>query len=87
MRVNCGCWTPARIVEVVHRRFSVEYTFAGMDLLLRRIGWSVRVPSRKATGRDEVKIAAPKDEQWPVIKGRRQTWASGSASKTKPARG
>ncbi|MFD3478210.1 winged helix-turn-helix domain-containing protein [Streptomyces sp. NPDC058695] len=27
------CWTLARIVEVVHRRFRVEYTLAGMDLL------------------------------------------------------
>ncbi|MFC9462810.1 winged helix-turn-helix domain-containing protein [Streptomyces sp. NPDC056983] len=51
-------------------------------------GWSVQVPSRKATERDEEKIAAWKDEQWPVIKnGPRRTWAPGSASRTKPARG
>ncbi|MFC9454318.1 winged helix-turn-helix domain-containing protein [Streptomyces sp. NPDC056983] len=56
-------WTPARITEVVHRRFGVEYTLAGTDLLLHRIGWSVQVPSRKATERDEAKIAAWKDEQ------------------------
>ncbi|MFB6675953.1 winged helix-turn-helix domain-containing protein [Streptomyces sp. NPDC056390] len=74
------CWTLARIAEVVHRRFGVEYTLAGMDLLLHRIGWSVQVPSRKATERDEAKIAAWKDEQWPVIKRRRRTWAPGSAS-------
>ncbi|MGW0601654.1 IS630 family transposase [Streptomyces sp. NPDC002776] len=62
------CWTLARIAEVVRRRFGVEYTLAGMDLLLHRIGWSVQVPSRKATERDEEKIAAWKDEQWPVNK-------------------
>ena len=62
------CWTLARIAEVVRRRFGVEYTLAGMDLLLHRIGWSVRVPSRKATEGDEAKIAAWKDEQWPVTK-------------------
>jgi transposase len=28
------CWTLARITEVVDRRFGVEYTLAGMDLLL-----------------------------------------------------
>ena len=28
------CWTLARIAEVVRRRFGVEYTLAGMDLLL-----------------------------------------------------
>ncbi|MEV8038919.1 IS630 family transposase [Streptomyces sp. NPDC086182] len=64
------CWTLARIAEVVRRRFGVEYTLAGMDLLLHRIGWSVQVPSRKATERDEARIAAWKDEQWPVIKKR-----------------
>ncbi len=36
------CWTLARIAEVVRRRFKVEYTLAGLDLLLHRIGWSVR---------------------------------------------
>lgn len=81
------CWTLARIAEVVRRRFGVEYTLAGLDLLLHRIGWSVQVPSRKATERDEEKIAAWRDEQWPVIKRRRRTWAPGCASRTKPARG
>jgi transposase len=32
------CWTLARIAEVVRRRFQVEYTLAGLDLLLHRIG-------------------------------------------------
>ncbi|MEU3830977.1 winged helix-turn-helix domain-containing protein [Streptomyces sp. NPDC029080] len=62
------CWTLSRIAEIVRRWFGVEYTLAGLDLLLHRIGWSVQVPSRKATERDEVKIAAWKDEQWPLIK-------------------
>jgi transposase len=52
------CWTLARIAEVVRRRFSVEYTLAGMDLLLHRIGWSVQVPARRAAERDEARIAA-----------------------------
>ncbi|MFJ5270496.1 winged helix-turn-helix domain-containing protein [Streptomyces sp. NPDC088358] len=44
-------WTPAGIAEIVRRRFGAEYTLAGLDLLLHRIGWSVRVPSRKAAER------------------------------------
>ncbi|WP_425576957.1 IS630 family transposase [Streptomyces kunmingensis] len=67
----CGwhdqCWTLARIAEIVRRRFGVEYTLAGLDLLLHRIGWSGQVPTRKATERDEPRIAAWKDQQWPVI--------------------
>ncbi|MFD9506032.1 winged helix-turn-helix domain-containing protein [Streptomyces mirabilis] len=80
------CWTLARIAQIVRRRFSVEYTLAGLNLLLHRIGWSVQVPSRRATERDEVKIAAWKDKQWPVIKRGRRTWAPGSASRTRQAR-
>jgi hypothetical protein len=29
----------------------VEYTLAGMDVLLHRIGWSVQVPARRAAER------------------------------------
>jgi len=80
------CWTLARIADLVRRRFTVDYTLAGLDLLLHRIGWSVQVPARRAAERDEAQIARWREETWPVIKGRRRTWAPGSASKTNPAR-
>jgi transposase len=80
------CWTLARIAEVVRGRFRVEYTLAGLDLLLHRIGWSVQVPARQATERDEAQITRWKEATWPVVKGRRRSWAPGSASKTSPAR-
>ena len=35
------------------RRFGVEYTLAGLDVLLHRLGWSVQVPARRAAERDE----------------------------------
>jgi Winged helix-turn helix len=75
-----------RIAELVRRRFKVEYTLAGLDLLLHRIGWSAQVPARQATERNEAAIAAWREETWPVVEGRRRTWAPGSASKTSPAR-
>ena len=80
------CWTLARIAQLVRRRFKVEYTLAGLDLLLHRLGWSVQVPARRAAERDEAKIAAWREETWPVVKERRRTWAPGSASKTNQAR-
>ena len=53
----CGyvdqCWTLARVAELVWQRFGVEYTLAGVDVLLHRIGWSVQVPARRAAERDE----------------------------------
>ena len=80
------CWTLARVADPVWRRVGVEYTLAGMDVLLHRIGWSVQVPARRAAERDEQKVARWREETWPVIKGRRRTWAPGSASRTSPAR-
>ena len=76
----------ARVTEVVRRRFGVEYTLAGMDLLLHRIGWSVQVPAWRAAERDESAIAAWREETWPVVKGRRRTWAAGSSSTASLAR-
>jgi putative transposase len=81
------CWTLGRIAEMAWQRFGVEYTLAGLDLLLHRLGWSVQVPARRAAERDEAAIAAWKQEAWPVVKRPRRTWAPGSASKTSPARG
>ena len=62
------CWTLARVADQAWRRFGVEYTLAGMDVLLHRIGWSVQVPARRAAERDEEKVARWREETWPVIK-------------------
>jgi putative transposase len=80
------CWTLARIAEVVRRRFRVQYTLAGMDLLLHRIGWSVQVPARRAAERDDAAVAAWRQETWPVIKGRPNGRRPGWSSKTSPGR-
>ena len=81
------CWTLARIADQVWRRFGVEYTLAGMAVLLHRLGWSVQVPARRAAERDEAAIASWRQEAWPVVKRRRRTWAPGWSSRTSPARG
>jgi transposase len=80
------CWTLARIGELVWRRFRVQYTLAGLDVLLHRAGWSVQVPARQAAERDEAAITAWRQEAWPVLKGRRRTWGPGWSSRTSPAR-
>jgi transposase len=80
------CWTLARIADLVARRFRVQYTLAGVDLLLHRIGWSVQVPARRAAGRDQARIAAWRQETWPVIKGRSRSRARGWSSRTSPGR-
>src|ERR1700733_13847713 len=79
-------WTLARVTELVRDRFGVDYTLAGMDVLLHRIGWSVQVPARRAAERNEAAITAWREETWPVVKGPRRTGAPGSSSKTNLAR-
>src|ERR1700750_533353 len=80
------CWTLSRVAEQVWQRFGVDYTLAGMAVLLHRIGWTVQVPARRAAERDEDKIARWREDTWPVIKAPRRTWAPGWSSKTSPAR-
>src|SRR5947199_7955806 len=81
------CWTLPRIAALIRERFGVDYTLPGLDLLLHRLGWSVQVPARRATERNEEQIAAWREETWPEIKRPRRTWAPGWSSKTSPATG
>jgi transposase len=62
------CWTLGRIAELADERFGVEYTLAGLDLLLHRLGWSVQVPARQAAERDEAVITGWRQEAWPTVK-------------------
>jgi transposase len=86
----CGyadhCWTLARIADLAWQRFWVQYTLAGVHVLLRRAGWSVQVPARRAAERDAAAIAAWRQETWPVIKGRSLTGAPGWCSRTSPGK-
>ena len=81
------CWTLARVADQAWQRFGVEYTLAGVDVLLHRMGWSVQVPARRAAERDEAAIAAWKQETWPVIKGPSRSRARGWSGRTSPGRG
>jgi transposase len=58
-------------------RFRVDYTLAGVDLLLHRIGWSVQVPARQAAERDEARITAWREGTRPAVKERQWSWAPG----------
>ena len=80
-------WTLARIVTVVRRLFRVCYTRAGMSVLLRRNGWSVQVPRRRAVERDDDAVETWVKEVWPRVKAPRRPGRPGCASRTSPVRG
>src|SRR5688500_18749221 len=62
------CWTLPRIAAVARQRFGVDYTLAGLDLLLHRLGWSVQMPARRAAERNEEQIIVWREQTWPEIK-------------------
>jgi transposase len=80
-------WTLERVAEVIRRLFGIDYTRPGVSLLLRRNGWSVQVPGRRAIERDDQAVEVWKERVWPQVETLRRTWAPGSASKTRPVRG
>jgi transposase len=51
-------WTLARVKTLIGKLFHIGYTIEGVSKLLRRHGWSVQVPARRALERDEQAIAA-----------------------------
>jgi hypothetical protein len=80
-------WTLGRVAALIKDMFGIGYTLPGVSLLLRRNGWSVQVPGRRAIERDEQAIAVWKERVWPQVEAPRRTWAPGSVSSMRPARG
>jgi transposase len=78
-------WTLPRVAEVIWRLTGVRYHPGHVWWLLHRHQWSPQRPARRAAERDETEIARWRTEEWPRIKGGRQSTAHGSASSTSPA--
>jgi transposase len=58
-------WTLARITTVIQRLTGVGYHPGHTWKLLRRMGWRLQRPARRATERDEQAIARWVAEDWP----------------------
>jgi transposase len=62
-------WTLARVATLIGRLFHVRYTLRGTSYLLHRIGYSPRIPARRAVERDEAAIARWRTETWIKARG------------------
>ncbi|MEU8347894.1 winged helix-turn-helix domain-containing protein [Spirillospora sp. NPDC048832] len=80
-------WTLGRVAALISRLFGIDYTLPGVSLLLRRNGWSVQVPGRRAIERDDHAVQVWKEQVWPQVEPPRRTWAPGSVSSTRQVRG
>ena len=79
-------WTLSRVAALIKDLFGIGYTAPGVSMLMRRNGWSVQVPGRRAIERDDKAIEVWKRQVWPQVEPSRRTWAPGSVSKTRPVR-
>jgi transposase len=64
-------WTTKRIAVVIKRAFGVSYHPAHGSRLMRRLGWSVQKPVKRASQRDEAQVAAWRDQTWPAFSAKR----------------
>ena len=61
-------WTTARIAEVIERKFGVRYHRDHIGRLMGQMGWSHQKPERRASQRDEDRIADWAKNDWPGVK-------------------
>ena len=61
-------WTCARVAELIHKQFDVDYHVDHVGRLLHALGWSCQKPEQRARERDETKIAEWRAHDWPRLK-------------------
>jgi len=67
---STALWTLPRIVQLIEKKFAVQYDPSGVWRLLRRLGWSCQKPERRARERDEAAIDEWRKHDWPRLKKR-----------------
>ncbi len=68
-------WTRARIAELIARKFDIVYSHAHISKLMRKIGFSLQKPRKRAYQRDEQAIAKWKEKEGPALKKKSKTEA------------
>src|SRR3954469_18441057 len=61
-------WTCGRVAGVIREEFDVSYSNSQVSRLLKKLGWTPRVPITRAIQRDEEAIARWRTESWPKLK-------------------
>lgn len=62
-------WTLKRVVELIRRRFDVQYDPSQVSRILHAMGWSRQRPARRAREQDEGAVEAWRKTVWPRIEG------------------
>lgn len=73
-------WTTKRVAAVIKRAFGVSYHPAHVSRLLRQLGWTLQKPMQRASQRDEAKVTAWREQEWPALQAKpRQRGAQSSS--------
>lgn len=62
-------WTLGRVREVIARRTGITYHPAHVWALLRKAGWTLQRPARRAAERDDAAVATWVKTAWPDVTG------------------
>ncbi|MER6442344.1 winged helix-turn-helix domain-containing protein [Streptomyces sp. NPDC001185] len=77
-------WTLSRLRTLSGRRFHTSHIAQGVAVLLKRHGWTCRVPARGAIERDETAVAGCVMATWPRVEGSWQRSTHGPSLSTRP---
>lgn len=75
-------WTLPRVAEVIESVTGVAYHPGHVWKVLRKLGWSLQRPARRAVERDDQAVARWVKEEWPRIKRGLDVEEPSSSSKT-----
>jgi transposase len=78
-------WTLERVAAVIEATTGIAYHPGHVWKLLKRLGWSVQRPARRAAERDDEAVAVWRAERWPKVKKTPGAARLGSSSKTSRA--
>lgn len=76
-------WTLPRVARLIERLTGVRHHPGHVWRILRRLGWSLQRPARRARERDDAAIEQWKTRRWAQLKKTPGASAPGSSSKTK----
>ena len=78
-------WTLPRVARLIEQLTGVRHHPGHVWRILRRLGWSLQRPARRARERDDAAIAQWKTRRWTQLKKTPDASTRGSSSKTKVA--
>jgi len=75
-------WTTPRVAVVIERVTGEQYHPGHVWRLLRKMGWSLQRPARRAKERDDAAVDAWVKTRWPKVKKTPSVGGRGSSSRT-----